>query len=359
MAKNKHLKRKPAPVVKEKQNEIATVETDEESASDQEVNTECVSIKFVIDLFSKRIFCQEFSLNDVNNDGDSSDSENENDDQVQSSDDELSFESDDEGNFQQNFNKKYHAGAESGSEDDEDEKIDEEASENELNDDEDEEEDVDDEEEEVYSSDDSDELSFEEEDSVHEDEPSTSASTSNKKPTSVKQNGTTKQNSKSNSVNKTQETGNLLRVKKSEANAVEAFKNELNKSDGTSVKNGAGAEDEYEKHDTDDEEDIRNTIGNIPMHWYDEYKHIGYDWDAKKIIKPTKRDQLDDFLKRMEDPNFWRTVKDPQTGQDVVLSEADIDLIKRINSQRIPDANFDDYTVRIWHNSKKFQFIFV
>lgn len=273
-------------------------------------------------------------MNDVNNDGESSDSDNENEDEAQSSDGELSFESDEEGNFQQNLNKKHYEQAES-----DEESIDEEASEDELGEDEDEDDD------DIYGSNDSEELSFEE-DSEIENEPSTSASTStsNKKQSSVKENGTTKQNSKTNgaNTNKTKES----HAKKSEPNAVDAFKNELNKSEGKLSKNGTEV-DEYEKHDTDDEEDIRNTVGNIPMHWYDEYKHIGYDWDAKKIIKPTKRDQLDDFLKRMEDPNFWRTVKDPQTGQDVVLSEADIDLIKRINSQRIPDANFDDYTVCI------------
>lgn len=126
-------------------------------------------------------------------------------------------------------------------------------------------------------------------------------------------------------------------------NAIEKFSAELKKDEGVKkIVDG-----EY-RDDTSDEEDIRNTVGNIPMQWYDEYKHIGYDWDAKKIIKPAKRDQLDDFLKRMEDPNFWRTVKDPQTGQDIILSEADIDLIKRINSQRIPDQNFDEYAVRFF-----------
>lgn len=105
-------------------------------------------------------------------------------------------------------------------------------------------------------------------------------------------------------------------------------------------------EDEYE-HDTSDEEDIRNTVGNIPMQWYEEYPHIGYDWDGKRILKPEKGDQLDNFLKRMEDPDFWRTVKDPLTGQDVVLSEADIELITRIQKQKIPDAKFDEYSVRL------------
>ena len=111
--------------------------------------------------------------------------------------------------------------------------------------------------------------------------------------------------------------------------------------------------DEYDNGDTSDEEDIRNTVGNIPMHWYDEYKHIGYDWEAKKITKPPKTDKIDDFLKKMEDPNFWRTVKDPQTGQNVVLSDEDIGLIKRIMAAKNPDESYEDFTPWVdWFTSE-------
>ncbi|XP_034102454.1 ribosome biogenesis protein BOP1 homolog [Drosophila albomicans] len=110
---------------------------------------------------------------------------------------------------------------------------------------------------------------------------------------------------------------------------------------------------EYADSDTSDEEDIRNTVGNIPMHWYDEYKHIGYDWDAKKIVKPPKGDQIDDFLRKIEDPNFWRTVKDPQTGQEVLLTDEDIALIKRVNSARIPNPEHNEYEPWIeWFTSE-------
>ncbi|XP_055530537.1 ribosome biogenesis protein BOP1 homolog [Wyeomyia smithii] len=111
--------------------------------------------------------------------------------------------------------------------------------------------------------------------------------------------------------------------------------------------------DEYAAGDTSDEEDIRNTVGNIPMHWYDEYKHIGYDWDGNKLIKPPKSDAIDDFLKKMEDPDFWRTVKDPQTGQNVILSEEDIGIIKRIMAGRNPDVQYNDYEPWIeWFSSE-------
>jgi hypothetical protein len=41
------------------------------------------------------------------------------------------------------------------------------------------------------------------------------------------------------------------------------------------------------------------------MNWYNDYAHLGYDWDGKKVMRPLKEDELDNFLKRMEDPNFW------------------------------------------------------
>jgi len=116
---------------------------------------------------------------------------------------------------------------------------------------------------------------------------------------------------------------------------------------------GDPSKPEYQDSDTSDEEDIRNTVGNIPMHWYDEYKHIGYDWDAKKIIKPPQGDQIDEFLRKIEDPDFWRTVKDPLTGQDVRLTDEDIALIKRIVSGRIPNKDHDEYEPWIeWFTSE-------
>ncbi|XP_017780105.1 PREDICTED: ribosome biogenesis protein BOP1 homolog [Nicrophorus vespilloides] len=140
-------------------------------------------------------------------------------------------------------------------------------------------------------------------------------------------------------------------------------KSSKNKADGGSVssltklvKNDDNKEDDEYKNDSSDDEDIRNTVGNIPMKWYDEYKHIGYNWDGKKILKPPQGDQLDEFLKKMEDPDFWRTVKDPQTGQDVVLSEQDIELIRRIQARRNPDAQFDEYAPWIeWFTSEVMQ----
>ncbi|XP_026155780.1 ribosome biogenesis protein bop1 isoform X1 [Mastacembelus armatus] len=115
----------------------------------------------------------------------------------------------------------------------------------------------------------------------------------------------------------------------------------------TEKKKGAVEEetkkDEYE-HDSSDEEDIRNTVGNIPMEWYKDFPHIGYDLDGKKIYKPIRnKDELDDFLDKMENPDYWRTIHDKQTGNDIVLSDEQVELVNRLQRGQFGDVNFNEY----------------
>ncbi|XP_061110083.1 ribosome biogenesis protein bop1 [Conger conger] len=101
--------------------------------------------------------------------------------------------------------------------------------------------------------------------------------------------------------------------------------------------------DEYEQ-DSSDEEDIRNTVGNIPMEWYNDYPHIGYDLDGKKIFKPIRnKDELDEFLDKMENPDYWRTVHDKMTGADIRLSDDQVDLVHRLQQGQFGDVNFNEY----------------
>jgi ribosome biogenesis protein ERB1 len=54
---------------------------------------------------------------------------------------------------------------------------------------------------------------------------------------------------------------------------------------------------------------LRNTVGNIPVKWYDEHEHIGYDWDGKKIEKSAEamkdKGAIDRFLEQIEDVDYW------------------------------------------------------
>ena len=126
---------------------------------------------------------------------------------------------------------------------------------------------------------------------------------------------------------------------------------EEDSSDGESEKEGEELDnksrsndaDEYE-YDSSDEEDIRNTIGNIPVNWYDDYNHIGYGLDGKKIRKPKRGDELENFLSRMENPEHGATVEDNQTGQNVVLSELDAEIVSRSSRNKVPQPGYDLYT---------------
>ncbi|XP_059062390.1 ribosome biogenesis protein BOP1 homolog [Achroia grisella] len=101
--------------------------------------------------------------------------------------------------------------------------------------------------------------------------------------------------------------------------------------------------DEYEEGDSSDEEGGVVTTGAVPAWWYREYPHLGYDLDGRRIIKPPQRDHIDQFLQRCSDPEFWRTVRDPRTGQDVRLAPDDLRLLQRLKDSMLPDPGRDDY----------------
>ena len=92
---------------------------------------------------------------------------------------------------------------------------------------------------------------------------------------------------------------------------------------------------------SDDEEAI-NTIGNVPLHWYEEHDHIGYTLDGKKLQKASRGDGLDRYLASQDDPNYRRTVYDAYNDREVVLSDRQMLLIRRIMSGSYAHPEFND-----------------
>ena len=41
--------------------------------------------------------------------------------------------------------------------------------------------------------------------------------------------------------------------------------------------------------ESDSEDEPVNTIGNVPLHWYDDFDHVGYDIDGRKILRGTQK----------------------------------------------------------------------
>ncbi|KAJ3298725.1 Ribosome biogenesis protein 1 [Borealophlyctis nickersoniae] len=107
----------------------------------------------------------------------------------------------------------------------------------------------------------------------------------------------------------------------------------------------------YESDDSDEE--TINTTGNVPREWYEDFPHIGYDVEGKKIMKGSKGDKLDAFLSAMDDPNAWRSVYDALEDKDVVLSAEDLELLNRIKANKLPEADYDPYEPTVeWFTSQ-------
>ncbi|KAJ6760634.1 RIBOSOME BIOGENESIS PROTEIN BOP1 BLOCK OF PROLIFERATION 1 PROTEIN [Salix purpurea] len=49
----------------------------------------------------------------------------------------------------------------------------------------------------------------------------------------------------------------------------------------------------------------RNTVGDVPLEWYRDEKHIGYDIARKKLKKKERQDKLDSFLANVDNSRNW------------------------------------------------------
>lgn len=102
----------------------------------------------------------------------------------------------------------------------------------------------------------------------------------------------------------------------------------------------------YDSDDSDAGEQP-NTIGNIPLSFYDSYPHIGYDINGKKIMRPATGDALDALLDSIEIPKGWTGLTDPQTGKPLNLSQDELELLRRIQAGQLPEEGTDPYPVSI------------
>ncbi|BEI89541.1 uncharacterized protein CcaverHIS019_0209030 [Cutaneotrichosporon cavernicola] len=90
-------------------------------------------------------------------------------------------------------------------------------------------------------------------------------------------------------------------------------------------------------------EDHPNTIGNVPMEWYDDLPHIGYDVEGRKIFRPAKGDELDKFLANTTTLGAWTSAEDKLMGSNVELTDKELDIIRRLQNAENPDADYDPY----------------
>ncbi|KAF9057381.1 NUC169 domain-containing protein [Panaeolus papilionaceus] len=100
-------------------------------------------------------------------------------------------------------------------------------------------------------------------------------------------------------------------------------------------------------------EDTPNCVGNVPMHWYDDMPHIGYDINGKKVLRPAKGDELDKFLATVDDASAWTSAFDKNVQMDRPLTAEELDIIRRLHDGENPDASYDPYEPTVeWFTGK-------
>lgn len=110
-------------------------------------------------------------------------------------------------------------------------------------------------------------------------------------------------------------------------------------------------------YDSDDSDApiTTNTIGNIPLSFYDSYPHIGYDINGKKIMRPAKGEALDALLDSIDIPKGWTGLTDPATGKPLNLSQEELEVLKKVTRNEVLEDGYDPYPEMIDYFSGKLE----
>jgi len=99
--------------------------------------------------------------------------------------------------------------------------------------------------------------------------------------------------------------------------------------------------------DDDDEDGKQNRIGRVPLHWYDEFEHIGYDVHGSKLAKSSggaEGDRIDQALAMQDNIAKGKfVVHDALNDRSVELSQRQLELIRRVQSGAFAHPEHDAY----------------
>ena len=114
--------------------------------------------------------------------------------------------------------------------------------------------------------------------------------------------------------------------------------------------NPAGGPGFADESDSDSSEDVerppKNTVGNVPLKWYDAERHIGYDLQGQRLERQEQRDRLDALLARNDRAaREWRTVFDEYNGETVELTKEEVRMIRRVRRGMYPSVDSDPFPV--------------
>ena len=97
-----------------------------------------------------------------------------------------------------------------------------------------------------------------------------------------------------------------------------------------------------DESDSSDDEGTLNRVGDIPLEWYKDEGHVGYDVEGRKLMKK-ERSALQQLLDATDDPNAYRTIYDALHDEKKVLSNAELEMIFNLQRNRTPNSAYDMY----------------
>ncbi|KAH9599680.1 WD40 repeat [Trypanosoma melophagium] len=103
-----------------------------------------------------------------------------------------------------------------------------------------------------------------------------------------------------------------------------------------------GTTQKLEESDSSEDEATLNRVGDIPLEWYKDESHYGYDIEGRKLMK-SERTALERLLDATDDPNAMRTIYDALHDEKKQLSNADLQMIFNIQRNRTPNASYNMY----------------
>ncbi|CAL5002328.1 unnamed protein product [Urochloa decumbens] len=98
-----------------------------------------------------------------------------------------------------------------------------------------------------------------------------------------------------------------------------------------------------ESDSSEDEVAPRNTVGDVPLEWYKDEEHIGYDIDGRKIKKRDREGRIEAYLKNADDAKNWRKIYDEYNDEEVQITKEEAKIISRLLKGKTPHANVDPY----------------
>eukprot|EP01053_Blabericola_migrator_P003426 Blabericola_migrator_1__3425@NODE_2007_length_3430_cov_42_687779_g1226_i1_p1_GENE_NODE_2007_length_3430_cov_42_687779_g1226_i1NODE_2007_length_3430_cov_42_687779_g1226_i1_p1_ORF_typecomplete_len599_score129_63BOP1NT/PF08145_12/6_4e75ANAPC4_WD40/PF12894_7/1_1e05ANAPC4_WD40/PF12894_7/7_3WD40/PF00400_32/8_2e06WD40/PF00400_32/1_4e03WD40/PF00400_32/1_5e02Ge1_WD40/PF16529_5/0_00046Frtz/PF11768_8/0_016Frtz/PF11768_8/1_4e03_NODE_2007_length_3430_cov_42_687779_g1226_i114203216 len=93
-----------------------------------------------------------------------------------------------------------------------------------------------------------------------------------------------------------------------------------------------------------DEEPELNRIGNVPLKWYEGEDHVGYDIKGERILQTIglKESEIDRLIANADDPDAWRTIVDFKNQKKTVLTDMELEVIRRIREGRLGVKPMDE-----------------